>query len=168
MLVVLYIPVVAMMTISHLSPDQPQKLAIALLAAGFLVVAVSINRLILVFPAIALGLGQFTLKRSWTLTTGNTWRLFMGVIACSAPPLVIAAGLTAAAEMAVGRGADWWIIRPFEFASAVALFVQLAVVGGFLSFVFDHFVGSGVPATGAPRTDPPAADLETERAAKVA
>lgn len=140
MLVAIYVPVIAMIAISHLSPDNPQKLAISLLAAVFLVIAVTINRLILVFPAVALGLPAFGLKRSWSLTAGNTWRLFLGVIACSAPPLAISAGLTAAAEIASGRGAEWWIARPLEFMSAIALFVQLAVVGGFLSFVFSHFV----------------------------
>ncbi len=159
MLVVLYVPVVAMMVITHLSTEPP-KIAVTVLSAGFLVIAVSINRLILVFPAIALGLKQFSLKRSWTLTTGNTWRLFLGVIACSAPPLVIAAGLTAAADITRGRGAAWFVSQPLEFLSAVALFVQLAVVGGFLSFVFGHFVGSGAPLSG---TRPKASD-ETEAA----
>lgn len=167
MMVVLYIPVVAMMTITHLS-DEPPKVTVSLLSAGFLVIAVSINRLILVFPAIALGLRQFSLKTSWTLTSGNTWRLFLGVIACSAPPLIVAAALTAAADIALGRGADWFVVRPLEFLSAVALFVQLAVVGGFLSFVFAHFVGSGAPLSGS-RPSKPQTDVVTpEPTAKVA
>ena len=154
MLVAIYIPVIAMMAITHLSPDSPQKLAISLLAAVFLVIAVTINRLILVFPAVALGLPDFGLKRSWSLTAGNTWRLFLGVIVCSAPPLAISAGLTAAAEIASGRGAEWWIARPLEFMSAIALFVQLAVVGGFLSFVFSHFVDRAARHAEAPRPAP--------------
>ena len=167
MLVVLYIPVVAMMVITHLSAEPP-KVSVTLLSAGFLVIAVSINRLILVFPAIALGLKQFSLKRSWTLTAGNTWRLFLGVIACSGPPLVIAAGFTAAAEITQGRGAAWFVSRPLEFLSAVALFVQLAVVGGFLSFVFAHFVGSGAPLSGNRPQDTESRSAEAEPAAKVA
>jgi len=167
MLVMLYIPVVAMMTINHLS-DGPQKVAITLLAAGFLVIAVSINRFILVFPAIALGLRPFGLKQSWSLTAGNTWRLFLGVIACSAPPLVIAAGFTAAAEIVDGRGAAWWVGRPLEFLSAVALFVQLAVVGGFLSFVFSHFVGVRAPQSASPPQGASDTDMEGVPAAEVA
>lgn len=168
MLVAIYIPVIAMMAIKHLSPDDPQKVAISLLAAGFLVIAVSINRLILVFPAVALGLREITLKRSWSLTAGNTWRLFLGVIACSAPPLVISASLTAAADIVAGRGADWWIARPLEFMSAIAMFVQLAVVGGFLSFVFSHFVGSASERSEAGRQSTAGAGLEAEPLAKTA
>lgn len=168
MLVAIYIPVVAMMTITHLSPDDPPKVAISMLAAGFLVVAVSINRLILVFPAVALGLKDFGLRRSWDLTGGNTWRLFLGVIACSAPPLVISASLTAAAEIASGRGAAWWIGRPLEFMSAVAMFVQLAVVGGFLSFVFDHFVGPAARPVRTTESVPSDTGLRGEPLAKSA
>ena len=168
MLVALYIPVIAMVTITHFSPDQPQKVAITVLAAGFLVIAVSINRLILVFPAVALGLRDFGLKQSWTLTAGNTWRLFLGVIACSAPPMVISASLTAAAEIVHGRGVAWWISVPLEFLSAVTLFVQLAVVGGFLSLVFAHFVGARSQISGASRQHPADTDLRDEPVAKVA
>ena len=167
MLVALYLPVVAMMAITHFS-DQPPKLAVSLLSAGFLAVAVSINRLILVFPAIALGLRPFSLRRSWTLTAGNTWRLFMGVIACSAPPLVVAAGLTAAAEIMRGRGAAWWIAGPLDLLSAVGLFVQLAVVGGFLSFVFAHFVGARAPRARSAIRGEPADTGDRRPAAKVA
>ncbi len=167
MLVVLYVPVVAMMAITHVSTEPP-KLAVSVLSAGFLVIAISINRLILVFPAIALGLQQFSLMKSWTLTAGNTWRLFLGVIACSGPPLVIAAGLTAAADITIGRGAAWYVVRPLEFFSAVALFVQLAVVGGFLSFVFSHFVGAGAPLTGNRPRESVGEEAEPEPAAKVA
>jgi hypothetical protein len=168
MLVAIYIPVIAMMAIKHLSPDDPQKVAISILAAVFLVIAVSINRLILVFPAVALGLRDFGLKRSWSLTAGNTWRLFMGVIACSAPPMVISAGLTAAAEMATGPGTGWWVGRPLEFMSAVAMFVQLAVVGGFLSFVFSHFVGSAALRADAPGQTSADAGSHTQPMAKSA
>jgi len=168
MLVALYIPVIAMMGIAHFSPDQPQKVAITVLAAGFLVIAVSINRLILVFPAVALGIRDLGLKQSWALTAGNTWRLFMGVIACSAPPLVISGSLTAAADIVHGRGAAWWIVGPLEFLSAVTLFVQLAVVGGFLSLVFAHFVGAQGQTSGTPRPYSGDTDLRGEAVAKVA
>ncbi len=167
MLVVLYVPVVAMMVVTQISAEPP-KAAVTVLSAGFLLVAISINRLILIFPAIAIGLRQFGLKQSWTLTTGNTWRLFLGVIACSGPPLVITAGLTAAADIAHGRGAAWFVIRPLEFLGFVALFGQLAVVGGFLSFVFAHFVGSGAPLSGSRPPEPESAAPEPEPAAKVA
>jgi len=168
MLVALYIPVIAMMAITHLSPDQPQKISISVLAAGFLVIAVSINRLILVFPAVALGMRNFGLKQSWTLTAGNTWRLFMGVIACSAPPMVISASLTAAADIVHGRGTAWWIVGPLEFLSAVTLFVQLAVVGGFLSLVFAHFVGAQGQTSGTRPRYSGDTDLGGEQVAKVA
>lgn len=168
MLVVLWVPVVAMMAITHVSTEPP-KIAVTVLSAGFLVIAIAINRLILVFPAIALGLKQFSLKASWTLTTGHTWRLFLGIIACSAPPMVIATALTACADIFHGRGAAWFVVQPLEFLSAVALFVQLAVVGGFLSFVFAHFVGSGAPLSGTrPRASDDAADTAAEPAARVA
>ncbi len=159
MLVMIYIPVIAMMTIRHVSPDEPQKAAIFVLAAVFLAIAVSINRLILVFPGIALGLREFGLKRSWSLTKGNTWRLFMGVIVCSAPPMVISASLTAAAEIATGRGADWWVARPLELLAAIAMFVQLAVVGGFLSFVFSHFVATEPNRSGIAQQSQANADI---------
>ena len=47
-------------------------------------------RLSLLLPARAVGDLVLTFKETWKRTRGNTWRMFWGIVACTAPPMLAA------------------------------------------------------------------------------
>jgi hypothetical protein len=58
---------------------------IAYFAAAFVTL-----RLCLLLPARAVDDTSLTFKQMWTLSRGNAWRIFWGLVACSVPPLILA------------------------------------------------------------------------------
>ena len=112
LLIVLYVPVVAMASITFAAGGRPAPTLIWPLAGAFMVLAVLLNRVILVFPGIALERREMTLARSWALTRGNSWRLFLGVLMAATPLLVLGTGLDVLAELMLARGGAWWLGLP--------------------------------------------------------
>ncbi|NNG05515.1 MAG: hypothetical protein HKM95_15635 [Inquilinus sp.] len=153
---ILYVPVVAMTMIADAGGGRPSPALIWPLAGAMLIVIVSICRLILIFPGIALERRVMTLSRSWALTRGNAWCLFIGGVMCAGPLLVLGAGLGAASEILLAREAAWWLGHGSALLGSLALFLQFAVVGGYLSFVFEHFAAQPLPAEST-RSAPPSA-----------
>jgi hypothetical protein len=107
-----------------------------------LVVSVILLRLSLLFPARAVGDTGLTFKEAWRRTRGNTWRMFWGITACAAAPML------------VPDIAFLWLFRPpfpdllpnvgrvavgFTILHVYMLLV-LPIGIGFLSYCYRHFI----------------------------
>jgi GYF domain 2 len=104
-------------------------------------------RLHLLLPARAVGDLDLTFKETWKRTSGNTWRIFWGIVACAIPPvalqlpvqivsssfLVLRHG-TSDGNAIVGVAA----ISGILFASNL---LTLPIGIGFISYAYSHFFG---------------------------
>jgi hypothetical protein len=105
-------------------------------------------RLSLLLPARAVDNISLTFKEVWNRTRGNTWRLFWGVVACFAPPLLIVqlgvlilGGFPNPAKLANGEMVHQWVIDSVVITSYSMLVTPIWV--GFLSYAYRFLV---VPA----------------------
>jgi hypothetical protein len=108
----------------------------------YLVAFVIVLRLSLLFPARAVGDTGLTFKEAWRRTRGNTWRMFWGITACAAAPML------------VPDIAFLWLFRPSfpdlvpnvgRVAAAftilhVYMLLVLPIAIGFLSYSYRHFI----------------------------
>ena len=101
-------------------------------------------RLILVFPAIAIGDREISLQRSWQLTRGNGWRLFLAFLASCLPLMLLKYAVVAAAGYALAGKASGHNLP--ELAILMPLFLVLdflntAAAVGFMSRAYEAFTG---------------------------
>jgi hypothetical protein len=91
-------------------------------------------RIHLLFPAIAVGDTAMSLGRSFKLTEGYTLPIFLGIIAC-AVPMMLLGSIVQAALVAVGGAGS---LSGFAISTALD-FVQGAVIAAFLSLSYRFF-----------------------------
>lgn len=125
---------------------------IALLAAFGLLLLFFGLRFVLVFPAIAIGDRETGLRRSWQLTRGNGWPLFLGFIASCLPLTAAKYAMIAGLGRVIvteGRGGlpELALLMPLFL---VLDFVNTAAAVAFLSQAYAAFTGRG----GAPVPPP--------------
>lgn len=101
-------------------------------------------RLILVFPAIAVGDREITLRRSWQLTRGNGWRLFIAFLASCLPLMLLKYAVVLSAGYALSGMASGHKLS--ELAVLMPLFLVLdflntAAAVGFMSRAYEAFTG---------------------------
>jgi hypothetical protein len=114
---------------------------IAVIALAYVISVALMLRLSLLLPARATGDPSLSLKDAWRHTHGNLWRLFLGIVACTIPPValikIIFIGLTV---VPVGSGiylAQWAV------AGAISICCWLLVWPiwvGFLSHAYRYLV----------------------------
>jgi membrane-anchored glycerophosphoryl diester phosphodiesterase (GDPDase) len=109
------------------------------LAAAFVVL-----RLALLLPARAVNDLSVTFKQMWNRTQGNVWRLFWGLVACSAPPLLVAGiafsilvGVPDPLRLASGEMIDQWVVNSVVSTSYYLLVTPIWI--GFLSYAYQYF-----------------------------
>jgi hypothetical protein len=101
-------------------------------------------RFILVFPAIAVGDREISLRRSWQLTRGNGWRLFLAFLATCLPLMLLKYAVVVSAGYAlVGKSSGHGFS---ELAVLMPLFLVLdflntAAAVGFMSQAYQAFTG---------------------------
>jgi hypothetical protein len=125
------------------SPAYAKILLFGAVAAAFAVAIAVMFRLSLLLPARAVGNSALTFREVWHRTSGNTWRIFWGQVACMLPSL-----LWAIVFMAQTGSPD-----PGTFASSafvarntaasiilgVGNLLILPIGIGFLSYAYRHF-----------------------------
>ncbi len=119
--------------------------ALRWLMGGLLIVGLFFGvRFILVFPAIAVGDSEVTLSRSWQLTRGSGWRLFLAFLASCLPLMLLKYAIVIAGGYALARGSPGQ--RLPELAVLMPLFLVLdflntAAAVGFMSRAYEAFTG---------------------------
>jgi hypothetical protein len=101
-------------------------------------------RFILVFPAIAVGDRELTLRRSWQLTKGNAWGLPLAFLASCLPLMLLKYAVVAAAGNALASNAGWHGLPELAVLMPVFLvldFLNTAAAVGFMSRAYEAFAG---------------------------
>lgn len=104
-------------------------------------------RLTLLLPAQAVGDTGLTIRQTWNRTSGNIWRLFWGIIACTVPPLLlmeivslIMIGTPNPARFADEDFATQMTVTSIIFVICYLLILPIGI--GFLSHAYLHFFPS--------------------------
>jgi hypothetical protein len=112
-----------------------------LVPIAYLALTIIVVRLCLLLPARAIGDTRVTFKEMWSLTRGNAWRIFWGVVACSAPPMLVAqivlltfVGFPNPTRLANDGMAGSWIV--FNAIASGYYLLTLPIFVGFLSNAF--------------------------------
>jgi hypothetical protein len=102
-------------------------------------------RLSLLLPARAVDDIDLTFKEAWNRTRGNTWRLYWGVLACLAPPLLVVqvgalilGGFPDSAKLVNGQMVNQWVIGSVVMNCYYLLVTPIWV--GFLSYAYGFLV----------------------------
>ena len=132
----------------------------ALLLLPFVVYIIGLAVLLrfsMLLPARAVGNSTLSFRQAWRCTRGNTWRLFWGVAACSAPPTIVLHIISIVIMTTIGKP------EPASFAlpgappvipvtgltiSGVLLYACVLLITplyiGFLSHAYRHFIRGGL------------------------
>jgi hypothetical protein len=103
-------------------------------------------RLSLLLPARAVGDLDLTFKETWKRTSGNTWRIFWGIVACTIPPML-------AVQLPVQIVSSSFLILSHGTSDGNAIVGVTAIIAilfasnlltlpigiGFLSYSYSHF-----------------------------
>jgi hypothetical protein len=102
-------------------------------------------RLSLLLPARAVGDLDLTFKETWKRTRGNTWRMFWGIVACTAPPMLAAqlpVQIVLSSFLRSPGMPDGDAIVGVAAVSAILFasnLLTLPIGIGFLSYSYSHF-----------------------------
>jgi hypothetical protein len=105
------------------------------------------TRLSLALPARSVEDARFTLAGSWRLTRGNFWRLFMGMLACYVPAMVLGGLISAFDGVAHG---PWRFLAVNAASSAVALMASVFPLA-FLALAYRYLLDTAAAAPGERR-----------------
>ena len=122
----------------------PQNPALfLLLPIVYLAVLFVMLRLAPLLPAPAVGDLSLTFKQIWNRTHGNAWRLFWGLAACGAPPLLLAetaililTGFPDPLKLADGAMVAQWVVNSVVLTSYSMLVMPISI--GFLSYAYQY------------------------------
>lgn len=112
-------------------------------------------RLQLAFPATAIDDRAMTLARSWALTRGNGWRLFLGFLIITTPVAVITVGLMLVLDGAAESTGSVALRALSSLAVVANAWLQAPLIASFLSYAYTFFrqeaeaMGGGPPANAA-------------------
>lgn len=120
--------------------EQPANTEWDVVLRSALIAAIAFvaNRFSLIYPAVAIGETRMTFAMSWTLTAGNTWRLFCAA-ALVIVPIVVAADLAGAALTTIAVEPIGHSVAS-SFGLLLSLFANAAAVSTFYSLAYRHFV----------------------------
>ncbi len=113
----------------------------------FLFAATVMLRLSLLLPARAVGDSRLTFKEAWKRTSGNTWRMFWGLVGCTAlPMLVLELALLPFLPLigfpSPGAFASDTFVRHLAITGIISTICYLLILPigiGFLSLSYRHF-----------------------------
>jgi hypothetical protein len=100
-------------------------------------------RLCLILPAGAVQDYSVTLRRSWSLTNGNTMRMLAGSALASGPAVLMNFVVNAAARASETTARDATAIGLVTVFSLVLAIIAGVIQAGFLSYAYMFFTGSG-------------------------
>lgn len=100
-------------------------------------------RLCLILPAGAVQDYSVTLRRSWSLTNGNTMRMLAGSALASGPAVVMNFVINAAARASETTARDATAIGLVTVFSLVLAIIAGVIQAGFLSYAYMFFTGRG-------------------------
>ncbi|MEN3348636.1 MAG: hypothetical protein V7632_2271 [Bradyrhizobium sp.] len=108
-------------------------------AALYVIGLVVMLRLSLLLPARAVGNTELSFSQAWQRTSGNTWRLFWGLIVTVLPPLLLT-DLIVVALMGLGHP-TMTVTRMTAASTAITVYylLVLPICIGFLSYAYRHF-----------------------------
>lgn len=133
-------------------PEEAKPIVVGLSFGSAAVAALLVvSRLSLVLPAGAVGDFAMTFRRSWILTRGNSWRIFLGSLLASGPAIAVNLALNGLLEQTT-RGPNDAVALTIGIAFSIILTVIAAVIqASFLSYTYLHFTRSGeVPRAAGP------------------
>jgi hypothetical protein len=125
-----------------LSDDVRWWMNVASIGGGVLLALLAVARLSLILPAGAVGDYHVTMRRSWRMSRGNSWRILGGSVLASGPVFVantVLNGLIEALPSMEGAIAPLLAMLTLS----LLLFVVTAVVqASFLSFAYKHLAAA--------------------------
>ncbi len=105
-------------------------------------------RLSLLLPARAVGDLDLTFKETWKRTSGNTWRIFWGIAACTLPPMLLVqlvVQIVSSSFLILSHvKSDGDVIVGVAGINAILFVCNLLTLPigiGFLSYSYSHFFG---------------------------
>lgn len=131
------LPLLAIFTLSGGTGAPAVGSASLILVPAFLIACLyAALRLQLVFPATAIGDQAMGFGRSWALTRGNGWRLFLGFLLVTMP----VAGLAIALSLLLGAATDAtgsvFLLALTDLAAVLNAWLQAPLIASFLSYVY--------------------------------
>ncbi|MCC8936506.1 hypothetical protein H8A99_08330 [Bradyrhizobium sp. Arg68] len=109
-------------------------------AAAFYVIGLAVTlRLSLLLPARAIGNEDLSFGQAWHRTSGNTWRLFWGLIVTTLPPLLLTDLVVIALLDLAYPTLTATRIAAASMASTICSLLLLPISIGFLSQAYRHF-----------------------------
>ena len=123
-------------------PSEPVPstgLTVLLVPLALLVCVYVALRLQLVFPAIAINERAMTLARSWEVTAGNGWRLFLGLMLTTIPVAVLTTALTILLAW-LAEATNSIVLRvASDLSAAASSWIQAPLIAAFLSYAYLFF-----------------------------
>jgi hypothetical protein len=101
---------------------------------GLVAASLVAMRLSVMLPAIAVGDRSITLRRAWSITKGNTWRLFLGAFV-AALPFSAAGKICEKIADSPALADSAWVALPMAVGILVEM-MSYAAVAGFFSLVY--------------------------------
>ena len=120
---------------------------LAVVIAGALLTAIARSSLIL--PAAAVGDHEMNLRRSWALTRGNSWRIFIGSVLSAGPALIVNLGFNAFIKYLRSSGGDVTTLTAAMAVSLVLVVLTACIQASFLSYAYLFFVEPRAQTSGA-------------------
>ncbi len=126
-----------------LDGDAQWTFAVAVTATAITAALALLARLCLILPAGAVRDYSLTLRRSWSLTKGNTMRMLAGSALASGPAFVMNFVINAAARASETTARDATAIGLVTVFSLVLAIIAGVIQAGFLSYAYTFFAGRG-------------------------
>jgi hypothetical protein len=146
-------------SLSHglVPPDIRWYLALATVTGGALLAMLLIGRFSLVLPAAAIGDAAMTLRRSFTVTRGHSWRILGGSLLSSGPALFLNFLTNAIARSSETIQSELTPLIAGIVLSLLLIVVAAVIQAGFLSYAYLFFVRRSEPPASESSTRPDAA-----------
>jgi hypothetical protein len=134
-----------LMSLTHIAPylgEFASEFLPMLIAAGVGVGLFAACRLSLVLPGGAIGDFGMTLRKSWQLTRGNGWRMFIGSALSSGPAYVVSEGIDRALDNMPAMSGSQSVLTIVLILSVALMAVATVIQASFLSYAYLFFAGA--------------------------
>jgi hypothetical protein len=128
----------------------PPYVVIGVMVVAMCIMALCIQRILIVLPSRAVNDQNLTIGKSWDLTSGNTWRLFVGFLVTIAPAIVMQIVFHLLFNTSGALPERGVLVQRAIFEATLTNITGLLLFPiyiGFLSLSYAFFVKRKIPAT---------------------
>jgi hypothetical protein len=123
-------------------PSELKSLLVSIIMpAGFVAAVFIVCRMSLILPGGAIGDFTMTLRKSWMLTRGNGWRMFLGSALSSGPAFVVNVGLDRLPDILPTASGNQVVLTILLIQSIALLAIAVVIQASFLSYAYLFFAG---------------------------